>query len=320
MELFENPQALPPPFRGGVVAIGNFDGVHPGHARLVATARDIAKTAGRPAGVLTFEPHPKSVFRPETPPFRLTPRAAKQRLLAELGLDLTVVLTFDRDFASRSAEEFIDRVLVQALGISHAVIGYDFCFGRGRAGTGETLAAAGAAKGFGVTRLAAVKGPDGEVQSASRIRHLIAEGDVGKAAQLLGRFWEIEGVVESGDRRGRELGFPTANLRLGETLHPVYGIYAAQALIDGRWRDCVVSIGVRPTVNDRGVLVEAHVFDYSGDLYGRTLRLRLVDYLRPEAKFADLDALTRQIAADCREARARLAQTAISAAISAAVS
>jgi riboflavin kinase/FMN adenylyltransferase len=316
MELFENPQALPPPFRGGVVAIGNFDGVHPGHARLVASARETAQASGRVSGVLTFEPHPKSVFRPGTPPFRLTPWPAKRRLLAELGLDFTCVLTFDRDFAGRSAEDFIDRVLVEALGISHAVVGYDFCFGRGRAGTGETLTAAALARGFGVTRVAAVKGPDGEVHSASRIRHLIAEGDVAKAARLLGRFWEVEGIVETGDRRGRELGFPTANLRLGETLHPVYGIYAAQALIDGRWRDGVVSIGVRPTVNDRGVLVEAHIFDYSGDLYGRSLRLRLVEYLRPEAKFADLDALTRQIAADCREARARLAQTAASAAVS----
>jgi riboflavin kinase/FMN adenylyltransferase len=312
MELFDNPEALPPPFRGGAVAIGNFDGLHPGHAQLIRIARETARIAGRPAGVLTFEPHPKKVFKPDAAPFRLTPWPAKQRLLADLGLDFAVVLTFDRDFASRSAADFIARTLIDAVGVSHVVVGYDFCFGRGRAGTGETLIAAGAVHGFGVTRVAAVAGPDGEAYSASRIRHLIAAGDVRGAARLLGRIWEIEGVVETGDRLGRELGYPTANLRLGETLQPAFGIYAAQAMIDGRWRDAVVSLGTRPTVADRGVLVEAHVFDYAGDLYGRTLRVRLVDYLRAEAKFPDLEALKRQIAVDCREARARLALAAAS--------
>ncbi len=312
MELFENPEALPPPFRGGVVAVGNFDGLHPGHAQLIRTATDRARAELHPAGILTFEPHPKAVFRPEAPPFRLTPWPVKRRLLAELGLDFTVRLTFDRDFASRTAEEFIERTLVGALGVSHVVVGYDFCFGRGRAGTGETLMAAGHALGFGVTRVAAVKGADGEAFSASRIRHLIAEGDMRTAQRLLGRAFEIEAAVESGDRLGRKLGFPTANLRLGETLHPAFGVYAAQALIDGRWRDAVVSLGIRPTVADRGVLVEVHVFDFSGDLYGRTLRVRLVDYLRPEAKFPDLDALKRQIAEDCRQARTRLALAAAS--------
>ena len=312
MELFENPEALPPPYRGGAVAIGNFDGLHPGHAQLIGQARDRALGASCPAGVLTFEPHPKAVFRPDAPPFRLTPWPVKQRLLASLGLDFVVVLTFDRDFASRSAEAFIDLTLVAGLGVSHVVVGYDFCFGRGRTGTGETLIAAGRSKGFGVTRMTAVKGPDGEVYSASRIRHFIAEGDVRTASRLLGRPWEIEGAVEAGDRVGRQLGFPTANLRLGETLHPAFGIYAAQVLIDGSWRDAAVSIGTRPTVADRGVLLEAHVFDFSGDLYGRIVRVRLIDYLRAEAKFPDLGALKRQIAEDCRVARARLALAAAS--------
>ena len=312
MEFFENPEALPPPFRGGVVAVGNFDGVHPGHAQLIRAAIEKARAAGHPAGVLTFEPHPKAVFRPDAPPFRLTPWPVKQRLLAELGLDFAVVLTFDRDFASRTAGTFIDRTLVDGLGVSHVVIGYDFCFGRGRAGTGETLIDAGKTNGFGVTRVAAVKGADGEVFSSSRIRHLIAEGDVRAAARLLGRPFEIEAVVETGDRLGRQLGFPTANLRLGETLKPAFGIYAAQALIDGRWRDAAASLGIRPTVADRGVLLEVHVLDFSGDLYGKPLRVRLIDYLRPEAKFADLDALKRQIAEDCRLARQRLALAAAS--------
>ncbi|MBM3546172.1 MAG: bifunctional riboflavin kinase/FAD synthetase [Alphaproteobacteria bacterium] len=312
MELFENPEALPPPLRGGVIAVGNFDGVHPGHAQLIRTAIDRARATGKPAGVLTFEPHPKAVFKPDAAPFRLTPWPVKRRLLAELGLDFTVRLTFDRGFASRTAEEFIDGTLVGQIGVSHVVVGHDFCFGRGRAGTGETLIAAGVSKGFGVTRVAAVKGTEGETYSSSRIRHLIAEGDVRAAARLLGRPFEIEAVVESGDRLGRELGFPTANLRLGETLHPAFGIYAAQALIDGRWRDAVVSLGVRPTVADRGVLVEVHIFDFSGDLYQKPLRVRLIDYLRSEAKFPDLDSLKRQIAEDCRVARTRLALAAAS--------
>jgi riboflavin kinase/FMN adenylyltransferase len=312
MELFHNPEALPPHLRGGVVAVGNFDGVHPGHAQLIGTAIRRARVASKPAGVLTFEPHPKAVFKPDAPPFRITPWPIKRRWLAALGLDFTVRLTFNRDFAQRTAEDFIERTLIGQLGVSHVVIGYDFCFGRGRAGTGETLIAAGAAKGFGVTRVAAVKGKDGEVYSASRIRHLIAAGDVRAAARLLGRPFEIEAAVETGDRLGRKLGFPTANLRLGETLHPAFGIYAAQALIDGRWRDAVVSLGIRPTVADRGVLLEVHVFDFSGDLYGKTLRVRLIDYLRPEAKFPDLESLTRQIAEDCRVARTRLALAAAS--------
>ncbi|MBM3534009.1 MAG: bifunctional riboflavin kinase/FAD synthetase [Alphaproteobacteria bacterium] len=312
MELFENSEALPSPFRGGAIAVGNFDGVHPGHAQLIRTAVDHARAASKPAGVLTFEPHPKALFKPDAPPFRLTPWPAKRRLLAELGLDFTVKLAFDRGLASRTAEEFIDATLVDQVGVSHVVVGYDFCFGRGRAGTGETLIAAGAAKGFGVTRVAAVKGADGEVYSSSRIRHLIAAGEVRDAARLLGRPFEIEATVESGDRLGRKLGFPTANLRLGETLRPAFGIYAAQAMIDARWRDSVVSLGIRPTVADRGVLLEVHVFDFSGDLYGKSLRVRLIDYLRPEARFPDLESLRRQIAEDCRVARARLALAAAS--------
>ncbi len=312
MQVFENPEALPPPLRGGVIAVGNFDGVHPGHAQLIRTATGRARAEGRPAGVLTFEPHPKAVFKPDSAPFRLTPWPVKRRLLAELGLDFAVVLTFDRDFASRTAETFIDKTLVEALGVGHVVVGYDFCFGRGRAGTGETLIEAGKTRGFGVTRVEKINGADGEAFSSSRIRHLIAEGDVRSAARLLGRPFEVEGVVESGDRLGRELGFPTANLRLGQTLQPAFGIYAAQALVDGRWRDAAVSLGVRPTVADRGVLLEAHLLDFAGDLYGKTLRIRLIDYLRPEAKFADLDALKRQIAEDCRQARARLALAAAS--------
>lgn len=312
MQVFENPEALPPPLRGGVVAVGNFDGVHPGHAQLIRTAIDRARSENRPAGVLTFEPHPKAVFKPDSAPFRLTPWPSKRRLLAELGLDFAVVLTFDRDFASRTAETFIAKTLVDALGVGHVVVGYDFCFGRGRAGTGETLLEAGKTNGFGLTRVEKIKGTDGEAFSSSRIRHLISEGDMRSAARLLGRPFEVEAVVESGDRLGRELGFPTANLRLGETLQPAFGIYAGQALIDGRWRDAAVSLGVRPTVADRGVLLEAHVLDFSGELYNKSLRIRLIDYLRPEAKFADLDALKRQIAEDCRQARARLALAAAS--------
>ena len=312
MQVFENPEALPPPFRGGVVAVGNFDGVHPGHAQLIRTAIDRARAESRSAGVLTFEPHPKAVFKRDAPPFRLTPWPIKRRLLAELGLDVAVVLTFDSDFASRTAETFIDRTLVNALGVGHVVVGYDFCFGRDRAGTGETLIEAGKSKGFGVTRVEKIKGADGEAFSSSRIRHQIAEGDVRSAARLLGRPFEIEAEVERGDRLGRELGFPTANLRLGKTLQPAFGIYAGQALVDGSWRDAAVSLGIRPTVADRGVLLEVHVLDYMGDLYGKTLRIRLIDYLRPEAKFPDLDALRRQIAEDCRLARQRLALAAAS--------
>ncbi|MBI1774343.1 MAG: bifunctional riboflavin kinase/FAD synthetase [Proteobacteria bacterium] len=310
MQLFRHHTGLPDTAQGGVVAIGNFDGLHLGHQRLIDEAGRLARERGRPHAVMTFEPHPKQLFRPGTPPFRLTPFRTKMHVLEGLGLDVVYVLTFDRTFAQRSAENFIEEVLVQGLGACHVVVGFDFCFGHQRRGTVDMLTQAGSRLGFGVTRVEPILDVSGQPYASSRIRRLLGEGNPAEAAALLGRPWEIDGRVEPGARLGRTLGFPTANFRLGETLNPAFGIYAvrvmAPALKPDHWYDGVANIGIRPTVANVGVLVEAHLFDFESDLYGQHLRMEVIDFIRPEAKFAGLEELTKQMHEDAAAARAIL--------------
>jgi riboflavin kinase/FMN adenylyltransferase len=258
--------------------------------------------------VLTFEPHPRSVLHADALPFRLTPFRAKSRLIETLGVDLLFTLHFDLAFAQRSAEDFVAHVLVDGLGARHVVVGYDFVFGHNRRGTPALLAEEGGKHGFGVTIVDPVATPGGPVYSSTRIREHLAQGRPREAAALLGRFWEIDGRVERGDERGRTIGFPTANLRLEDYLRPAAGVYAVRAGIeDGsggvRWQDGVANFGRRPTVGGSDLRLEVHLFDFSGDLYGRHLRVQLIDYLRPEQKFPGLDALKAQIAADAQQAR-----------------
>jgi len=299
----------PTALTGAVVALGNFDGVHLGHRAVLDAAGRAARAAGRPWAALSFEPHPRSVFRPGDPPFRLTPFPVKARLLDEAGLDLLYSLPFDTAFSRLDARTFVDAVLVAGIGATHLVSGPDFAFGHGRGGSVALLEALGPARGFAVTAVPPVV-IGGEPVSSSRIRRLLAEGRPREAARLLGRDWEIEGVVETGDRRGRTLGFPTANIALGETLAPATGVYAVRAALaepGAPWWDGVANFGRRPTVGGTAPRLEAHLFDVAPDLYGRRLRVRLVDHLRPERKFDGLAALTAQIAEDGRRARAALA-------------
>jgi riboflavin kinase/FMN adenylyltransferase len=296
--------------------MGNFDGLHRGHAVLIERARDLARAEGRPAAVLTFEPHPRSVFFPATEPFRLTPFRVKERELARLGIDLLFVQHFDLAFSAKSAEDFIAEVIVAAVGASHVVVGWDATFGNRRRGTPELLRAAGIQHGFGVTVVQPVRGEDSTVYSSTHIRELLKAGRPHEAAALLGRFWEIDGRVAVGDRRGRTIGFPTANLGLDDYLHPAFGVYAVRVSGDGpddplagRTVDGVANIGLRPTVGGLVPRLEAHLFDTDVDLYGRHLRVALIDFIRPEQKFAGLDALKAQIAADAAQARAILAAT-----------
>ncbi len=293
--------------RGAVVAIGNFDGVHLGHRQVIERAGARAKAAAAPHAVLTFEPHPRSVLHPDALPFRLTPFRTKSRLIEALDVDLLFTVHFDQAFAQQSAEDFVERVLVQGLGARHVVVGYDFVFGHHRRGTPALLAEEGRRLGFAVTIIDPVATPGGPVYSSTRIREHLAQGRPREAAALLGRFWEVEGRVERGDERGRTIGFPTANLRLEDYLRPAAGVYAVRAGIEaeGRveWHDGVANFGRRPTVGGSDLRLEVHLFDFAGDLYGRHLRVELVDYLRPEQKFAGLDALKAQIAADARRAR-----------------
>jgi riboflavin kinase/FMN adenylyltransferase len=312
MQIFRHTENLPAAARGAVVAIGNFDGVHRGHQTVVAAAQAEARRLGVPLCVLSFEPHPRSLFRPQDPPFRLTPFRIKARLLEALGVDLHVVLHFDLAFAARSAEDFIETVLVRSLGARHVVVGYDFCFGHRRAGTPETLTAFGRRLGFGVTIVTQASDETGGLYSSSRARELLAAGDTHGAAEILGRPWEIEGRVEHGDQRGRLLGFPTANVALAEFMHPKLGVYAVKAAVDSgnglQWIGGVANLGMRPTVGGTRVQLEVHLFDYAGDLYGRHLRVALLGFIRLEMKFSGLDQLKAQIAADSDTARRMLVE------------
>ena len=295
--------------RGSVGALGNFDGVHRGHRAVIERTRAIAESAGAPVSVITFEPHPRSLFQADAPPFRLTDAAGRAEALAELGVDILFQIPFDQTFSLLSAEDFIDQVLHHGLGLRHVVIGYDFHFGRRRRGTPEMMLEHAAALGFGATRVDAVHEADGAIYSSTRIRQCLSEGDPRGAAALLGRPWSFEAAVESGDQRGRQLGFPTANLRIENRVQPaagVYAVYAAERAEDGAlgsWMAGVANYGRRPTVNDRGKLFEVHLLDQSRDLYGKTLKIQLIDFIRPETKFDGLDALRAQIAADSARVR-----------------
>jgi riboflavin kinase/FMN adenylyltransferase len=306
--------------RGAVLAMGNFDGLHRGHAALIGRARDRAHAAGLPAAVLTFEPHPRSVFMPGGEPFRLTPFRVKEREVARLGVDLLFVQHFDAAFARKSAQSFVEEVLLGAVGVTHIVVGHDCTFGNRRRGTPELLREAGTEHGFGVTVVEPVRGPDAAVYSSTHIRELLRAGKPREAAAQLGRSWEIDGRVMVGDRRGRTIGFPTVNLALGEHLRPAFGVYAVRVSGDGaddpfagraagRVIDGVANIGLRPTVGTPEPRLEANLFDIDADLYGRHLRVSLIDFIRPERKFAGLDALQAQIAEDAARARTILAAT-----------
>ena len=295
--------------------MGNFDGLHRGHALLIGQARDRAQAHDRPVAVLTFEPHPRSVFRPGSEPFRLTPFRVKERELAKLGVDLLFVQHFDLGFAAKSAEDFIAEIIVGAIGASHIVVGWDCAFGNRRRGTAQLLREAGPAHGFDVTVIEPIRGADQTVYSSTQIRELLKAGRPREAAALLGRTWEIDGRVQKGDRRGRTIGFPTANLGLGDFLRPAFGVYAVRVSGDGpddplagRTVDGVANLGLRPTVGGLEPRLEAHLFDAEIDLYGRHLRVALIEFIRPERKFAGLDALKAQIAEDAARARGILAE------------
>lgn len=310
MTLYRDARHLPDAARGGVVLLGNFDGVHRGHQAVVAAGRAVADRDGATLGALTFEPHPRSLFVPDTAPFRLTALPAKARLLHRHGCDFVVAQNFDRAFAALEARDFVTGILVEGLAARHVVCGYDFTFGRQRAGHVDALAEWGREFGFGVTVVQPVT-REGEIYSSTRIREALRGGHVVEAAALLGQDWEIEGEVVHGDKRGRLIGFPTANVALGEHLVPQLGVYAvrvAEADSDTPdWRPGVANLGRRPTVDGEKLSFEVNLFDFSGDLYGRRLRVALHAFLRPEQKFAGLDALKAQIAADAQAARAILA-------------
>ncbi|MCB1389325.1 MAG: bifunctional riboflavin kinase/FAD synthetase [Rhodobacteraceae bacterium] len=296
-----------PALKGASVAMGNFDGVHRGHQAVI----DAARRPGVPLGVITFEPHPRQVFAPEAPPFRLMNAEARCNRLAKLGVDILYELPFTRELAALPPEDFASQVLVDGLGISHVVVGADFQFGKGRAGNTEMLKELGHRFGFDVTIQPLVGSDDGAFSSTA-IRTALAEGRVRDAADMLGHYHRIDGEVLHGEKRGRALGYPTANMAL-EGLHlPRLGVYAVKAeVLGGPQRglyDGVASLGVRPMFGENLPNFEVHLFDFSGDLYGQHLSVALVEYLRPEARFDGLQALIDQMDADSAQARAILAR------------
>lgn len=302
-------EALPASMRGAVTAIGNFDGVHRGHQAVLSKALEDAATAGRPALALTFEPHPRALFIPATPLFRLTPATMKARLLKHLGFDGVVECAFTPEFAARSAEAFVTDILVGELGIAHAVTGFDFHFGRNREGGPAFLMDAGRRHGFEVGQVDAFLDEGAEVISSSRIRPLLHGGDVAGAAALLGYRFTVEAEVIGGKKLGRTLGYPTANMSLPPETALAHGIYAVRfRRADGSLHDGVASYGRRPTVTADGApLLETFLFDFDGDLYGETCQVSLFSHLRGEEKFDGLEALVAQMDRDAAEARAVLA-------------
>jgi riboflavin kinase / FMN adenylyltransferase len=293
--------------RGAVIAIGNFDGVHRGHKAVIAAAQKRAAELKRPAAVLTFEPHPRVFFNPGEKLFRLTDEAAKLRLLASTGLDGAIVLTFNAALSKLTAEEFVTRILVERFAIGGAVIGFNFHFGARRAGSPDFLVAEGERLGFTVDIVPPFR-DGGRAVSSGPIRQALEAGRLAEATELLGSPWFVSGEVIHGDKRGRELGFPTANLALDPACGLRHGIYAVRVAVDGKRYDAVASFGRRPTFDNGRVLLEVFLFDFAGDLYGKSIDVAFIEWLRDEKAFASVDDLVRQMQEDSRRAREALAQ------------
>lgn len=298
---------MPEPLRGAIIALGNFDGFHLGHQAVAGEAIAWAKAEGRPAIIATFDPHPVRFFKPDAAPFRLTTLDQRQELFAAAGADAMLVFAFDADLAATTAEDFMAKLLVERLGAAGVVTGEDFTFGQARGGNVAVFRTRGAELGLASRAVGAVT-LDGDTVSSSRIRAALRSGDCELATRLLTRPFAIRSVVQHGDKVGRTIGFPTANLPLGNYLRPHYGIYAVSAqLPDGTRLHGAANLGVRPTFDPPKELLEPHFFDWSGDLYGQEIEVAFHHFLRPEAKFDSLDALIQQMQRDCDQARKLLA-------------
>ncbi|CAN1564632.1 RibF FAD synthase [Sphingomonadaceae bacterium] len=298
--------SIPDALRGGIAALGNFDGFHLGHQAVAGEAIAQAKAQGRPAIIATFDPHPVRYFTPDAPPFRLTTLDQRQRLFEAAGADAMLVFEFDAALAGTSAEDFIDRLLIERLGLTGVVTGEDFTFGKKRGGNIGVLRERGAAQGLSSRAVGPVTDAGGVI-SSSRIRDALRCGDLTSANRLLTRPFAVEAPVQHGDKNGRLLGFPTANMDLGKYLRPRYGVYAVRGrLPDGRLLDGAANVGIRPQFEPPKELLEPYFFDFAEDLYGQTIEVEFHAFLRPEGKYESLEALTAQIAQDCADAKVAL--------------
>jgi len=299
--------ACPDWCKGAALAIGNFDGVHKGHQALLAEVRRQAKLVDGPAGVMLFDPHPRELFAPDKPHFRLTTLHQRLGLLEIYGMDLAVVVPFDAKLAALSAPAFIEEILVARLAVRHVVIGYDFFFGKGRAGTAQLMRQMGKALGFGVSVIEPVAG-DGEVFSSSAVRALLGQGEVRDAAAMLGHWWRAIGVVTGGAKRGTSLGFPTANITLPKATTLAHGIYAVRVYADGARFLGAAYLGTRPTFDDGVPILEVFLFDFDGDLYGREIEVEFIAHIRQDRRFDGSESLQQQMKEDCGKARVILSK------------
>lgn len=310
MQMVRDWRDLPDALKGAAVAVGAFDGVHRGHQAVIAGARHAAERLGAPLGVVSFDPHPRRWFQKDAAPFRLMTAEQMAEALAPLGVDILYLLPFDAEMAGMTDAAFAERVLAEGLGIRHAAVGFDFTFGKGRSGSPEALRAYGEWLGFTVSVTEGLDDADGLKLSSSAVREALKAGDMARAAAILGRPFVIRGEVIHGDKRGRSIGVPTANIALGDYMRPAYGVYATRSrLPDGRVIDGVASLGVRPMYALETPLMEVWLFDFDGDLYGQTLDTELVAWLRGEETFDDLDALKTQIDVDAAAARTVLSRS-----------
>ncbi|MDP3174075.1 MAG: bifunctional riboflavin kinase/FAD synthetase [Phenylobacterium sp.] len=294
---------LPAADRGAAVAFGNFDGVHRGHQQVINDAKRAAETLGAPLGVISFDPHPRRIYQPDAPSFRLMKAEQQARVLAEMGVERLYLLPFDVQIGDMTDREFATKVLSAGLGVRHVAVGFDITFGKGRTGSPELMAEYGAELGFSVSAAEAV-GDDGEKYSSTAVRAALREGRTDIAADILGRPFAIQGEVQRGRQLGRKFGYPTANVALDDYVRPRFGVYATRTrLPDGRWQAGVANLGVNPTVGEVAPVLETWLFDFDEDLYGQILETQLIAFLRPEEKFADVEIMNRQVMADAARAR-----------------
>ncbi len=318
MQLLNGFQATPQDSRDAVIAIGNFDGLHRGHQAVLELAVKKSHARNVPAGLLTFEPHPRTFFAPHNPVFQITTPILKQRIAAALGLDFMATVAFDEQLAGRTPEEFAKDVLHDGFNATHVITGSDFRFGRARAGDLDVLKQLGVQYGFEVTGVSPVgqEGEDAQDFSSTSVRHALLHGNPRAAAEVLGYWWMVMGEVVSGDQRGREIGFPTANIKMSENAAPRLGIYAVRInAADGdreTWSGAGY-VGRRPTFDKEEIVLEVHLFDYKGDLYGRTLMIEFIEFIRGDEKFTGIEDLVARMTIDCETARGMLADIAGSA-------
>ena len=305
MTVFADYKNIPEDAKGCAVALGNFDGQHMGHRAVF----DAARAAGPRLAVATFEPPPRAFFRPNDPPFRIFRPARRNDLLLKSGAEIVFELPFNAEMAGMTDEAFARDVIKNGLGASHVAVGFDFRFGRGRMGDATRLSSLGRAMGFGVSIVEEIENAEGAKASSTAIRQALRAGEPEKAAAMLGSDWVVDGIVEHGEKRGQTIGFPTANLHLGDLVHPRHGVYAVRVRIEGEeiWRDGVANFGRTPTTGLRDPLLEAVIFDWTGNLYGKRIEVAMVSFLRPELKFHQLDDMIAQMHKDVEAAKAVLA-------------